>query len=261
VGIHHSELVGLIPQEALIDSAVWYLQLDEFLPEQILEQRLFEALSKAPEVSTGPAAPTFLDQLAAGTPTPGGGSAAAHIGAAAAALAAMVARLTVGKKKYLAVEPQMWPIIEQAEALRADLTAMVAEDAASFEAILAATRLPKSTDAEQAARLEALELATLHAAEVPLKTAEKVVAVLGLARQAAGLGNLNAITDAASSAALAKAALTGAGLNVRINCQSLQNQAAAAPLVARLEELEQQADLALQAVNQALQERSGLKFA
>lgn len=260
VAIHHSELVGLIPQEALIDSAVWYLQLDEFLPEQILEQRLFEALSKAPAIKAETAAPSFLDQLAAATPTPGGGSAAAYTGAAAAGLAAMVARLTLGKKKYASVEPEMWTIIERADAYRAELTQMVADDAASFDAILVAARLPKSTPEEQAARLAALEQATLHAAEVPLQTAEKVVKVLELAAQAAALGNLNAISDAASSAALARAALTSAELNVRINCQSLQDKAPAASFLARLEELETRAGQSIQAVNTALQERAGLKF-
>ncbi len=110
-----------------------------------------------------------------------------------------------------------------------NLTRLVADDAASFDAILVATRLPKATPAEQAARLAALEQATLHAAEVPLQTAEKVVAVIELAAQAAALGNLNAISDAASSAALARAALTSAGLNVRINCQSLQDPVTGSP--------------------------------
>ena len=261
VAIHHSELVGLIPQEALVDSAVWYLQLNEFLPEHILEQRLFEAVSKAPEIKAETAPPSFLDQLASGTPTPGGGSAAAYTGAAAAGLVAMVARLTIGKKKYASVEAQMGSIIEQADALRADLTQMVAEDAASFDAILVATRLPKNTPAEQMTRLTAIEQATLHAAEVPLQTAEKVVSVLELAAKAASLGNLNAISDSASSAALARAALTSAGLNIRINCQSLQNQAPAAALLVRLVELGSQADHWVQAVNTALQDRAGLNLA
>ena len=136
VSIHHSELVGLIPQEALIDSAVWYLQLDGFQPEQILEQRLYEALAVKPAEQAAAAEPGFLDQLAAATPTPGGGSAAAFSAASAAALVAMVARLTVGKKKYAAVEPQMWTLIDEAETLRAELTRAVTEDAQAFDGIL-----------------------------------------------------------------------------------------------------------------------------
>ncbi len=99
VSIHHTELVGLAPQDSLIDAAVWYLQLDQFEAEQILETKLFTTQTGSGG-SDQVSLPTFIDHLAAGTPTPGGGSASAYTGAEAAALAAMVARLTVGKKKY-----------------------------------------------------------------------------------------------------------------------------------------------------------------
>ncbi len=258
VSIHHSELVGLIPQEALIDSAAWYLQLDGFQPEQILEQRLFEALAAKPAEQAAAAEPGFLDQLAAATPTPGGGSAAAFSAASAAALVAMVARLTVGKKKYAAVEPQMWTLIDEAESLRAELTRAVTEDAQAFDGILSAMRLPKATPEEQAVRAVQLDRATLHAAEVPLLTAEKAVRVMELAAQAAAIANLNAISDAASAAILSQAALVSAGLNVRINCQSLQDAAPAAPLLARLRELQELARSHTAAVNTALRERASL---
>ena len=258
VSIHHSELVGLIPQAAVIDSAAWYLQLDEFQPEQILEQRLYEALVENPPDQADEAQPGFLDQLAAATPTPGGGSAAAFSAASAAALVAMVARLTIGKKKYAGVESQMWEIIEEAENLRAALTLAVQEDAQAFDAILAAVRLPKSTQDEQVFRTAQLDRATLHAAEVPLKTAEKAVRVMELAAQAASTANLNAISDAASASFLARAALTGAGLNVRINCQSLQDSAPAAPYLACLEDLEKQAFIHEAALKTALSDRANL---
>ncbi len=216
-GIHHSELVGLIPQEALVDAAQWYLQLDDFQPGQVLETRLAAGLASPKGEAPAPAEIRFLDQLAAGTATPGGGSAAAHTGATAAALVAMVARLTIGKKKYAGVEARMWEILEQAEALRGQLSAAVEQDASAFETVMAALRLPKQTDAEQAARLRALEEATLHAAEVPAQVAGHAVRVLALAVEEAETANLNAISDAASAAALARAALTGAGLNVRTN--------------------------------------------
>jgi glutamate formiminotransferase/formiminotetrahydrofolate cyclodeaminase len=93
VAIHHSELVGLIPQAALVEAARWYLQLDPFQPDQVLETRLYAALR--PETS---GEGSFLDRLADGTPTPGGGSAAAYAGAMAAALVGMVARLTEGRR-------------------------------------------------------------------------------------------------------------------------------------------------------------------
>jgi glutamate formiminotransferase/formiminotetrahydrofolate cyclodeaminase len=101
VGIHHSELVGLIPQEALVESAVWYTQLDQFEPEQILENRLFAAQAQATTMPENPY--IFIEQLASADPTPGGGSAAASTAAEAEALVAMVGRVTVGKKAYAAV--------------------------------------------------------------------------------------------------------------------------------------------------------------
>jgi len=102
VGIHHSELVGLIPQEALVDTAVWYTQLDQFEKDQVLETRLADAAQKV----------DFLDAIADGSPTPGGGSAAAHAGAMGAGLVAMVACLSIGKKKYAEVEDEMKAVLD-----------------------------------------------------------------------------------------------------------------------------------------------------
>jgi glutamate formiminotransferase / formiminotetrahydrofolate cyclodeaminase len=258
VGVHHSELVGLIPQDALVDAAQWYLQMDGFHPTQLLENRLFEA-SATTAASSPTAHPTgFLDDLAAGTATPGGGSAAAHTAAAAAALVAMVCRLTIGKKKYAAVEPRMWAMIEQAETLRSQLTQAVSEDAAAYEAVMAALRLPKETDAQHRARTQAIEQATLRASDVPLQVARKAAQVLDLAVEAAGTANVNAISDAASGAALAQAALTGAGLNVRINVPNLQDRSAADRLLADLSTLENQAAERQAALRRILTERGGL---
>jgi glutamate formiminotransferase/formiminotetrahydrofolate cyclodeaminase len=128
VAIHHTELVGLIPQEALADTAVWYLQLDQFDQDQILESRLYATEAAPDSTKTNTPAP-FLDELASETPTPGGGSAAAYAGAMAAALVGMVARLTIGKKKYAEVETRMQSVLAQAEGLRAALTEAVQGDA------------------------------------------------------------------------------------------------------------------------------------
>ncbi len=260
VGIHHSELVGLIPQEALTHAAIWYTQLDAFEPQQVLETRLFDALrgQAAPASEINPAGPDFLDQLASATPTPGGGSAAAHTGAAAAALVAMVARLTVGKKKYEAVKEQMWQIIEQAETLRQQLNQAVSEDAAVFEAVMEAFKLPKDTPNQQEARDQAIQQATYRAAQVPLHVANLAVQTLELAVQVAQSGNLNAISDAGSSAALARAALTGAGLNVRINLNSINAPELAEPLLNELSSLEARACALETEIARALRERAGL---
>jgi glutamate formiminotransferase / formiminotetrahydrofolate cyclodeaminase len=238
VGVHHTELVGLIPQDALRDSAVWYLQLDSFQSEQILEDKLnasrLESKSGLPEIP----GKEFLDQLAAGTPTPGGGSAAAYAGSAAASLAAMVARLTVGKKKYAAVETRMWEIIDQAETLRVKLLETMQQDSAAFEAWMAANRMPKETEEQQALRTSALESAAMVTIEVPLTTALLAHKAMELALECAETGNLNAISDAGSAGEMANAAITAAGYNVRINCLGLSDAKAAEDFLKKARETE-----------------------
>ena len=258
VAIHHSELVGLVPQEALIDAAVWYTQMDQFEPAQLLESRLYEVL-RAPQDTPAPAG-DFLDDLASAAPAPGGGSAAAHTAAAAAALVAMVGRVTVGKKKYAAVEAQMWPMIEAAETLRSQLSAIVEEDAASFNAFIAATRLPKETPEQITAREAAMEQATLDAARVPGKTVELAVKVMQLAVQAAELGNLNAISDACSAIHLAQGAVQSAGLNILVNVKNLKDPAPAAGLVASLHEHEHLATRLEEEVKTIVENRTEIKL-
>jgi glutamate formiminotransferase / formiminotetrahydrofolate cyclodeaminase len=253
VAIHHSELVGLIPQEALVDAAVWYLQLDQFEPQQVLEQRLYAAQQPGSQEREG----VFLDRLASGDPTPGGGSAAAYTGAMAAALVAMVARTTLGKKKYAAVEAQMQAIIPRAETLRASLAAAVAQDAESFEAVLAAYRMPKETAGEQAARQQAVESATLHASRVPLEVMRQLVEVLELAVQVVEHGNLNALTDAASGAELAQAALRSASLNVRVNLSVLQDSGAVSLLWEELQSLQDRAAILSERIHTWVSDRGG----
>lgn len=254
VSITRSELVGMIPQAALVDAAQWYLQLDHLEAEQILENRLGEEEAAEGEVTAG-AGPQFLESLAAGTAAPGGGSASAYAGAMAAALVGMVARLTLGKKKYAEVEAQMQSVLESADKLRADLAAAVRDDAAAFEAVLEAFKLAKGTEAQQAARAEAVEQAYVHAADVPLRTARAAVATLGLAAVAAEKGNVNALSDSGSAAYLAKAALSGAALNVRANAAAIKDREAAAAWLKELSGLEARANDALAAIDRTLRER------
>jgi len=243
-----SELVGLIPQAALVDAAQWYLQLDNLEADQVLESRLAETAADAAQATTTDA---FLERLAAGTAAPGGGAAAAYAGAMGAALVGMVARLTVGKKKYAEVEAQMQSVVDGADKLRASLTAAVQADITAFEAVMEALRLPKETIDQQAARAEAVEIAYIHAAEVPLRVARDAVATLGLAAIAAEHGNVNAISDAGSAAHLAQAALAGAALNVRANAAAVKDRATAASWLKELAGLEARADDALAAVERA----------
>lgn len=256
VGVHHSELVGLIPMAALVDTAVWYTQMDQFEPAQVLETRLFTADEQDAVVKD--AHLDFLDNLAAGTAAPGGGSASAYAGAMSAALVAMVARLTIGKQKYAAVEAEMEAILEEAERLRSELTADVVRDAVAFEGVMAAYQLPRQTPEEEAIRAQAIEVALLEAALVPLQVVEKCVKVLELAKDVVARGNLNAISDGASGAGLALAGARGSGLNVRINAAEFKDKATASELIGRLEGLlEIAADLEAK-IDSTLSERGGL---
>lgn len=254
VSVLRSEIVGLIPQRALLDAAQWYLQIDDFQPEQVLENRLTDALqSGGPDFSA-----TFLDELAAGTAAPGGGSAAAYGGAMGASLVAMVARLTVGKKKYADVEARMNEIIVEADQLRAALSKGVERDAAAFGEVMAAFKLPKDTDDQQAARAAAIEAATRHAAEVPLEAAHMAARVIELAAELAETANLNAISDAGSAGALAGASLHAAALNVKINAASLQDQSVAAGWLTALDGLHERARVATQRLHAAIESRGGI---
>lgn len=223
VMIHHAELVGLIPQAALVDAAVWHLQLDQFKPEQILEQKLFtlNQASQNHDQETGEYGINFLDALASSSPTPGGGSAAAFAGAAAASLVSMVAGLTIGKKKYADVELKMQTILAQSEALRNDLTQAIQLDASAFDSVMAAYKLPKDTHEQQEIRRKSIEQATLLATQMPMSVATKSLQVLELAEQVIRLGNASALSDAAAGTCLANAAISAAGYNIRINVKDL----------------------------------------
>jgi len=263
VGIHHSELVGLIPQEALVDAAVWYTQLDQFSPEQILESRLFQSSNSRTinyELPDSPSSEpaSFIEQLAAPTPTPGGGSAGAYAGAMGAGLVAMVAGLTIGKKKYADVEAEMQAIRVVAENLRRELTQAVDDDASSFEVLMATFKLPKETDEQKSARTAAIVQATLNAAHIPLHVAGHAVKVMDLALKCARHANLNAISDAMSGFAMSRAALTAAGYNVRINIHSLEDKSVGEKMLAELAELEKKADLLEAGIRSVMQERGGI---
>ena len=257
VSIHHSELVGLVPQQALIDAAVWYTQLDKFSTSQILETRLYETGGPLGSESPGDGrTASFLDEVAAATAAPGGGSAAAHTAALGAALVEMVAGLTLGRKKYADVEAAMQAIRVQAVKLRQELTQAVDDDAAAFEAVLGTFKLPKDTEEQQKARHAAIQMATMNAAHVPLHTVSNAVKVMDLAARCAKEGNLNAISDSMSGACLAHAAVTAAGYNVRININSLEEKSAGQNMLDELQELEKRADTIENEIRKTMEERA-----
>lgn len=168
---------------------------------------------------------SYLDKLASGDPEPGGGSAAALVGATAAALVSMVTELTLGKEKFASVQELMADVKSKSEALRRDLTALVSQDAEAYAEVAAAMKTPKDTEEQKAERGRRLQAALKGAAEVPLRVAEACVAVARLCVPAAESGNPNAVSDAGVAVALAEAAAQSAALNVKINLAWIEDQA------------------------------------
>ena len=216
VPIVGSEVVGLVVQDALVDVAEHALRLENFSREQILENRLARHVGAAEQ-----AVPDFLDEVASSAPTPGGGSVAALAGALAGALATMVARLTIGKKKYAEHEDRMRAVERDGETLRRDLFDLVAEDAKAYEGYVAAAKMSQRTPEELATREKAMLDAARNAAAVPLRTAEACVRALELALAVAEVGNVNAVSDAGVAGWLARGGAEGAALNVSINLPSV----------------------------------------
>lgn len=165
----------------------------------------------------------FLEALASPSPTPGGGSVAALCGALSVALTRMVSSLAVGKEGYEAVQADLRDLEGRAKALQGRLVGLADEDARAYDSVIAAMRLPKKTDAERAARVEAMQAAYRHATEVPLETMQSCAEALELALLAAQKGNRRAITDAGIAALTAEAGLRAASLNVRINLSALKD--------------------------------------
>src|SRR6185312_13245557 len=226
-----SEIVGLIPERALFDAAARYLQLAHFSPGQVFERKLRAALPREQTVAA------FVASLASSSPTPGGGSAAAQAGTLAAALAQMVAGLTIGKKQYAGVRDEMDTVAQRAAQLVQRLSQLVELDAESYAAVSAAYKLPKGTPEQITQRDAAITAALIGASEVPLETARACAEVAALSEVVATKGNRNAVYDAGVSALLAEAACRGAVYNVRINVASLDDKSRGAGLLEEANQL------------------------
>ncbi len=224
VGILKSEIVGLIPERGILGAGAAALKLPD------AADHLLEAKIRAAE---GPTLDGWIDELAGATPVPGGGSAAALAGVLSGALIAMVARLTIGRKAYAAVEPRARVILAEAESLRGELRRLVDEDAAAYTAVSEAYTVPKD-DPTRAARIDQ---ALLGAAHTPLEAARRADRLMGLAREIGAIGNKNARSDALVAEGLARAALAGALENVRVNVAALSEAALGNSLLAAAEGL------------------------
>jgi formiminotetrahydrofolate cyclodeaminase len=186
----------------------------------------------------------FLDRLASADPTPGGGSAAAIMGAMGAALVSMVCNVSIGKKGYESAEPEFRAVLAKSEALRHRLAGMVAEDVAAFDGLMAAYKLPKTSEDDKARRADAIQASLHRATEVPLECARACAEVIELARRAADHGYRHVISDAGVGVAAADAALRSAALNVIINAPSLKDRRFADQAVEEVDRLAQSSSAA-----------------
>jgi glutamate formiminotransferase / formiminotetrahydrofolate cyclodeaminase len=218
-----SEIVGLIPKKALEQAAEWFLQVENFDSSLILENRLAAVMGGKTAIGGLRAGiEPFVEQLAAPTATPGGGSASAATAAMAAGLAAMVASMSRGKKAYLQYEPELSAAIARLTPLREELKAAIDADAEAYNAVMTAYKQSKTDAANADTQIDAgLKLAT----GVPLNVAEKAHEVAVIARSLEPITNPNMKSDLTTALALARAAVTGALANVEINLASLKDTA------------------------------------
>lgn len=258
-----TEIVGLIPKSCLIDAGRYFLakqqrsagiseeaiiniaiksmgldDLKEFNPrEKVIEYILEDAKPRGKRL-VDMTLTEFAEETASESPAPGGGSIAAYMGALGAALSTMVANLSAHKPGWDDRWKEFSDYAERGHALMAKLLALVDEDTAAFNKIMAVFSMPKATPEEKAARAEALETATLYATEVPLRTMEASYDVFDYAEAMAREGNPASVSDAAVGALAARAAVVGALLNVRINAAGLKNRENAEKLLTRADEID-----------------------
>lgn len=265
VRVTGTEIVGLVPKRTLVDAGKYFLrkqqrsvgipeseiiriaiksmgldQLSPFDPKQkVIEYKIEDDSAKKLVDLT---AKGFAEETASESPAPGGGSISAYMGALGAALGTMVANLSAHKAAYDDRWEEFSDAAEIGQHLMDELLHLVDEDTEAFNRIMAVFAMPKKTDEEKAARAVAMEDATLYATQVPLKTMKKAYEVFDLVENMAADGNPASVTDAGVGALAARAAVRGAGLNVRINAAGLKDREMADSLVGEAAELERLAE-------------------
>ena len=252
-----TEIVGLVPKRALVEAGRYFLEkqqrstglpeheilriaiksmgLDElksFVPEEKVIEYMIDADRKDDKKLVDMTCRGFADETASESPAPGGGSISAYMGALAAALGTMVANLSAHKPGWDERWKEFSDYADRGRKLVDTLVALVDEDTAAFNRIMAVFGMPKGTDEEKAARAEALESATLYATEVPLRTMKAAYDTFDLLDTMARIGNPNSVSDAGVGAIAAEAAVAGANLNVRINAAGLKDRTKADELTA-----------------------------
>ena len=267
VRVTGTEIVGLVPRKSIIDAGKYFLKkqqrsvglpeaeiirmavksmgLDEltpFNPEEKIVEYMIEPMHRATDL-VEKTCREFADMTSSESPAPGGGSISAYMGALAAALGTMVANLSAHKPGWDDRWEEFSNYAEGGRILVDQLLALVDEDTNAFNSIMAAIQMPKGTEAEKAARADALEAATLYAAEVPLRTMHMAYDAFDLCEAMTDLGNPASVSDAGVGALAARAAVLGAALNVRINAAGLADKAKAAELVDEAVALAEKADI------------------
>jgi len=261
-----TEIVGLIPKRVLIEAGRYFLEkqnrstgipeqdiiliavkslgledLRPFNPREKVIEYLLEDAEKKPLLADL-SVRDFAQETSRESPAPGGGTIAAYMGALGAALGTMVANLSSHKAGWDSRCPEFSAWADKGQSLIGELLHLVDEDTEAFNRIMAAFGMPKKTEEDKAARSKAIQDATLYAAQVPLRTMKASFAAFEICRAMAETGNPNSVSDAGVGALAARAAVLGAGLNVKINAASLKDRAAGDALVAEAERLMAKAD-------------------
>ncbi len=263
-----TEIVGLVPKRTLIEAGKYFLEkqhrstgipeddivkiaihsmgLDDLRPfnprEKVIEYLLEDANQK-PRL-TELTVKGFAEETSRESPAPGGGTISAYMGALGAALGAMVANLSAHKAGWDDRWKEFSESAEEGQTIMAELLHLTDEDTEAFNRIMAAFGMPKTTDQEKAARTEAIQTATLYASEVPLRTMKAAIRVMPLCRLMAIEGNPNSVSDTGVGALAARAAVLGAGLNVKINAASLHDREKAEALIREAQALIDEANKA-----------------
>jgi glutamate formiminotransferase/formiminotetrahydrofolate cyclodeaminase len=230
VSVVESEVVGLVPMDALIETATSYLKLANLTSDQIIENRLFSLATDISELKeevkdfSKMSLADFSTAVASGEPIPGGGTVVAQVGAFAASLVIMVCKLTLGKKGYEPNFERIKEIIGLAEESRKKLQDLANKDSLAYSKVAQAMKLPKNSESEKIERRKTLNSALKEAAQVPAETTTECAKVLGFAKEMIKIGNKNASSDAETAVQLSRAAGRGAWANVMINLDSLSSE-------------------------------------
>ena len=239
-----SEIVGLVPKKAMEMAADYFLQLENFSPAQVFENKLSAVLSGQPAEAPGGKlanlARPFLDAVAEPRATPGGGSVSALAAALAAALAQMVAGLSRKKKSQILHVDKLSQHLDDLRGIVDEFAKAIDQDAASYDAVMLAFKLPQGNSEEITQRDAAIQMATRHAAEVPLQVAEKAAKLKARLQQLETISAASMKSDLLVARLIAVAGAQGALANVEINLDSLKDAEYVAKLRQRVGELRTQ---------------------